>query len=132
MTKAVIRALLVVVIPVALLVLAAPAFAGQNILSWKDNSTTETTFYIVRKLGPRSGTASWYFRAQVGAGVTTYTDTGLVVGQTYCYKVRAVSLSGVSPYSNEAQGTAKISLTTCGLQRLVLSDGTVVYKWVCV
>lgn len=131
MTNAVIRALLVVVIPVALLVLAAPAFAGQNTLSWRDNSTSERTFYIVRKFGSCTSTAPWYFRAQVGAGVTTYTDTGLVVGQTYCYKVRAVSSSGVSPYSTPAQGTAKAS-PTCGLQRTVASDGTVTYKWACV
>jgi hypothetical protein len=62
--------------------------------------------------------------------VTIYTDTGLTVGQVYCYKVRAINNSGVSPYSNQNDGAAKPS-PTCGTVKTVTPDGTVTYTWVC-
>lgn len=112
------------------LALVAPAGAGQNILSWQDNSTNEKSFYIARKLGHCSAPGTWYFRASVGADIRTYTDTGLVTGQVYCYKVRAVNSYGVSAYCPPAEGTAKPS-PTCSTVKTTLPDGTVVYTWVC-
>jgi hypothetical protein len=110
------------------LVVTVPALAGQNVLTWRDTSSTEKTFQIARKVGPCSGSGTWYIRVSVGANVTTYTDTGLTVGQVYCYKVRAVNSSGISAYSNQAEGAAKPS---CGTLKTLAPDGTVTYTWVC-
>jgi hypothetical protein len=114
------------------LLLGSPtvAFAGQNILTWRDNSLNEKIFQIARKVGPCAATGTWYLRATVGPNVTTYTDTGLIIGAIYCYKVRATNATGVSMYSNQAEGTAKPS-PTCGMVKSVAPDGTVIYTWVC-
>ena len=37
----------------------------------------------------------------MGANVTSYSDSGLVDGETYCYRVLAYNAAGSSPYSNE-------------------------------
>ena len=116
----------------ALLVLGVtvPALAGQNVLVWRDNSSNEKSFQIARKVGPCSGSGTWYIRASVGADVTTYTDTDLTVGQVYCYRVRAINNVGASAYSNQSEGAAKTS-PTCGTVKTVAPDGTVTYAWIC-
>ena len=54
-------------------------------LAWVDNSNNETGFKIERSL---NGT-SWAQIATVGAGITSYNDTGLTCGTTYYYRVCA-------------------------------------------
>lgn len=117
-------------VSIATLGIVTPAMAGQNILSWNDNSNNEKGFQIARKVGACAGTGTWYIRTNVGPDVKTFTDTGLTIGATYCYKVRAYNGYGVSAYSNMAEGIAKPS-PTCGTVKTVLSDGTIVYTWVC-
>jgi hypothetical protein len=73
--------------------------SGIN-LSWADNSTDETGFRIERHSG-----GSFVQVATVGAGVTSYSDTGLSASTTYTYRVRAYNSAGNSAYSNEASAT---------------------------
>jgi hypothetical protein len=77
-------------------VVPAPA---QLTLSWQDNSTNESNFGVQRKTGT-SGTYSQI--ALVSANTTSYVDTSVTHGVTYCYRVDATNSSGASAYTNEA------------------------------
>jgi hypothetical protein len=78
--------------------------AGELRATWMDNSNNEEGFKIER----RTGTTQTYTQiAIVGANVTSYNDSGLVDGETYCYRVRAFNTAGTSPYSDEACAAAR-------------------------
>jgi len=82
--------------------LTATAASGSQInLEWMDNSTNEINFLIERS--PDSVTFNLV--AAVTTGVTNYTDTGLLLGSTYYYRVRAGNAGGNSGYSNVASAT---------------------------
>ena len=78
-------------------------------LTWVDNSQDESGFHIERKLGT-NGVFSVV--ASVGADVTSYSDSNLADGTTYCYRARAYNSAGNSPYSDEICGTTPASSTT--------------------
>lgn len=68
-------------------------------LDWTDNSGNEAGFAVQRALlGPRGG--GFIVVAQVGADVTTYTDTTFTAGKIYRYRVQAYNGAGASPWSN--------------------------------
>jgi hypothetical protein len=71
-------------------------------LRWNDNSTGETGFRIERSANNRKFSQI----ATVGAGVTTYANTGLRRGKTYYYRVRANGSPANSAYSNTASAKA--------------------------
>src|SRR3954451_665081 len=78
---------------------SAPALAAQLTLTWDDNSFNESGFRIRRKidgLGPMTRITT------VGQNITSYTDTGLMPGITYCYLVRAFNATDKSAVSNKA------------------------------
>ncbi len=73
--------------------------AAQLNLSWVDNSGGQANFIIERA----PGSAGTYTQiAQNSLGVTSYTDTTVSLGTTYCYRVAAVDSAGMSDYSNLA------------------------------
>ena len=85
--------------------LTATAVSSSQInLGWTDNSTNETGFKIERKTWS-GGTYAQI--ATVGAGVTTYPNTGLSASTEYYYRVRAYNTAGNSTYSNEAHATTQ-------------------------
>ncbi len=68
-------------------------------LNWVDNSGGTAQFVIER----RTGTTGTYGPiGTTGMGITTYTDSEIVAGTTYCYRVKAFNASETSSYSNEA------------------------------
>ncbi|HET6456663.1 MAG TPA: PQQ-binding-like beta-propeller repeat protein, partial [Armatimonadota bacterium] len=69
-------------------------------LDWADNSTDEYGFKIHRK---QAG-GTYAIVGSVGAGVTTWSDSGLLEGETYYYQVSAFQEGGYA-YSNEVQVT---------------------------
>jgi len=80
--------------------LAATAISTTRIdLSWTDNSADESGFQIERApdVGGVAGTFAQI--ASVGANVVTYSNTGLTVGTSYWYRVRAYNSIGTSAYS---------------------------------
>ena len=81
--------------------IATPISSSQINLSWQDNSSDEAGFKIERK----TGSGSYSQIATVGAGVTSYSNTGLTASTTYYYRVRAYNAVGNSDYSNEASAT---------------------------
>jgi len=68
-------------------------------LIWVDNATTETAYIIERKIGS-SGTFETLF--VTAADVQTFTDTNVVTGGIYSYRIRAYRSSDTqySPYSS--------------------------------
>lgn len=66
-------------------------------LNWQDNSSNETSFRIFRCTGSCSVITQV---GEVGANVTTFTDTTVTSGVAYRFAVRSVNAAGMSPYSN--------------------------------
>ncbi len=71
-------------------------------LNWTDNSSNETGFRIERA---GSSNGPWSFLTNVGAGVQTYTNTGLASSTTFYYRVFSYNGNGTSSPSNTASGT---------------------------
>ncbi len=74
---------------------------SQITLTWTDNSNNETSFLIERSTNGTSFTQI----TSVGAGVVSYTDSGLSSSTAYTYRIRAANSAGNSPYANTAQAT---------------------------
>jgi hypothetical protein len=84
----------------------APApIAGVLDLTWADNSDNENGFTIERKTGT-NGTFAQI--ASVSANINSYSDSALMVGTIYCYRVSAFNLGGMSAYSNERCAAARL------------------------
>jgi Divergent InlB B-repeat domain len=77
---------------------------AQLTLQWTDNSNNEDGFKIERKLGA-GGTFQQV--STTGPNATSFADTGLSNGTTYCYRLRAFNAGGDSSYTNEACGTTR-------------------------
>lgn len=71
-------------------------------LVWADNSSNESGFEIERSTDNFAGNVKLV--TTTGAGVRTFTDSGLTPDTTYEYRVRAVNTGGKSGYSNVATG----------------------------
>ena len=82
--------------------LAATAMSPSRIdLSWTDNSTYEQGFKVERSTSGGPFTVITF----VGANVTTWSNTSLVTGITYTYRVKAYEGPNDSVYSNTASAT---------------------------
>ncbi len=73
--------------------------ATSLVLSWTDNSSTETGFRIERS---SNGGETFAVVGLVGADVTSYVDTSLTAATTYTYQVRSVNAGGDSAPSGMA------------------------------
>ncbi len=119
-------------VPAAPSNLTATAVSSSQInLAWTDNSSNETGFKIERKAG--SG-GTWSQIATVGAGVTSYQNTGLSASTTYYYRVRATNSAGDSAYSNEANATTQappvtIPAAPSGLTATPVSSSQINLSW---
>ncbi len=81
-------------------------------LTWTDNASDESGFYIERASG---SSGPWAQIASVGAhastGSTTFINSGLQINTTYWYRVIAWNASGNSASSTPASGTTTNTLT---------------------
>ncbi|HQR38064.1 MAG TPA: M36 family metallopeptidase [Blastocatellia bacterium] len=101
--------------------LTATATSSSQInLAWTDNANNETGFKIERKTGS-GGTYAQI--ATVGAGVTTYSNTGLTASTAYYYRVRATNATGDSAYSNEANATTQAGGGGCSSSTTPITVG---------
>ncbi len=89
-------------VPLPPLNLTAAAISTTQIkLTWTDNSTDEDSFKVYRS----PDCSSWVLMTTLPANTTTYTDTGLTLNTTYCYKVKGYNSYGLGNPSNFAQAT---------------------------
>ncbi len=72
---------------------ATTVSATQINLAWADNSNNESLFKVDRCVGVNC--TNFAQVAQVGAGVTTFINTGLARNTTYRYRVRAFNSAGI-------------------------------------
>lgn len=78
--------------------------ASTALLLWTDNSRDEAVFEVERRV---VGSETLFtLLASLAQNTVTYTDTGLLEGTTYQYRVRAANDEGISAYTNT------VSLTT--------------------
>lgn len=75
-------------------------------LNWQDRSTTETSFEIERK----NGSMPFQTIATVPANVTRYVNTGLPPATQYTYRVRALTSTSETAYTNEATAATRAAL----------------------
>lgn len=67
-------------------------------ISWADRSSNESSFTLERRLG----LGAWMAVTTLGANATTHTDTGLLAGRSYSYRVKANNNAGSSGYNTSA------------------------------
>jgi fibronectin type 3 domain-containing protein len=90
------------IVPVAPSALGATAFTPtQVMLTWHDNSSSETGFKVERQ----KPDASWQEIGVARPDTPSYLDSGLTTGNTYTYRVRAVSGTYLTAYTSEASVT---------------------------
>ena len=101
--------------------------SSRVFLAWADNSGNEAGFRIQRKKG---ATGTYAEIATPGANATTYTDSdsALLDGTRYYYKVCAYNTAGNSPFSNEVNGTTLLATPT-GLSATAVSSSQVSLIW---
>jgi hypothetical protein len=85
---------------------ATASSSSQIDLTWQDNSSDESDFRIERS---PNGSTNWTEIGTVGAGVTSYHDSGLSCSTSYYYRVRAYRSGDArySSYSNTAVTTTR-------------------------
>ena len=83
-------------------VTATAASSSQINLTWRDNSSDEVAFQIVRGL---TSSGPWSVIAITGPNVTSYSNSGLNASTTYYYRVRANRVGSNTYYSNTAKAT---------------------------
>jgi hypothetical protein len=94
--------------------LAAPSNATATAKSetqidvgWQDNSSNETALEVHRSISGETGT--FELRATLAVDATAFSEQGLESGKQYCYRIRAVRLTGnktsYSGFSNTACAT---------------------------
>jgi hypothetical protein len=71
---------------------------GNNLLTWQDNSSSESGFWIER----RGSEGIWIRIATVGANTVSYLDDRADTQVSYNYRVKAINRSGASSWSEEA------------------------------
>jgi hypothetical protein len=88
----------------------AEAGAWWLTATWVQDPTSVVSEYSIERA---TGTGGTYAQiATTAAGVTTYVDSSVAAGTTYCYRVRAFNSAGYSPYSNVACNAPLMTVTT--------------------
>jgi len=77
--------------------------AGPQVrLTWTDNATDETGFFIERAEDGVTFSTLANMGANIGTGSVVFTDTTVISGTIYTYQVAAENVVGPSGYSNTA------------------------------
>ena len=99
----------------------ATAHGTQLTASWVDNSGGTAATRVERRVNTES---SFMALTHVPPGTNAYVDTSVEAGTTYCYRVLAYDDSGISPFSDEACGTAGAESTGLTVIVRTAGDGT--------
>ena len=109
---------------------AAIQTGPQVLLTWNDNATDETGFFIERSIGAGSFTLLTTAPAHTGTGSTTYSDASILPATTYHYRVTAVALGSRSAPTNTADAVVPaIPLAPTGLTAAAQAGPQVLLSW---
>ena len=104
---------------------SVPALSDTSVsLTWADVAG-EAGFLIQRSA---NGGSTWATAGTVGAGVTSFTDTGLTEATSYSYRVTATNAVGNSA-SSATQSVATLPSAPTGLTATVVSAAQVNLTW---
>ncbi|MBA3550996.1 fibronectin type III domain-containing protein, partial [Patescibacteria group bacterium] len=96
---------------------------------WQDNSQNETGFIVSRS----ENNSTWMVASQTGANVTAISDSSLVAGKTYYYRIQAYNPTGSNVSETVSITTAAQSMTSVPLQptslKAVYVNGKVQITW---
>lgn len=81
---------------------------NQVVLSWTDQSANESGFEIERALDGEA----FRILQQTGANIESFSDTTVIQGEIYVYRVRAYNDSTRSPYSNTVYADTNVNPQT--------------------
>jgi serine protease len=102
-------------------------------LTWTDNASNEGSFRLQRRLRNTDGTwGAWGFLAAPAANTTSFSNTGLLAGRTYQYRLRACNASGCSGWINSPWLTtpaATIPAAPTGLAGTAVSSSRIDLTW---
>ena len=98
-----------VISPNSLVVSTSATSSAQLNLTWNDRSSVEDGYKIERATGACSGFSQI---GTTGANIEAYSDSGLLNGTTYCYRVRAYDGATNSSYSSSVSGTTSMPAPT--------------------
>jgi photosystem II stability/assembly factor-like uncharacterized protein len=106
--------------------LAATASSSSQInLTWQDNANDESGYKIDRRL---TTTAPWVTIATTNSNVTSYSDTQLIDGTKYFYRVYAFNSNGNSNFSNDVNAITTMNAPT-NLVLQVVGNSQVSLSW---
>ena len=127
-----------ITVPAAPTNLTAPprTTSATVVMSWRDNSTNETSFTVNRSADngltwTAIATVASTGTAITGTGIVTYSDTNALIGSAYQYQVFAVNATGTSAASNTLS-VAQISppvAPTALTAAVRTTSATVVLNW---
>jgi len=101
--------------------LSSLGYAASVTLTWQDNSINEDGFKI-----ERAANAGTYAEiASVAPNTQSYTDSGVVAGTSYCFRIRSFNTSGASSPSNESCVTIPLTTFTLNLTKSGTGSGSV-------
>lgn len=100
---------------------------GQGVrLSWTDNSNNEEGFKVYRK----SSSVDWYQIATLEANQSTFTDTSIIAGEVYDYRVLAFNGISQSSFTNIVNVIASVSsLDVIGVRVMANNEHLSVEDW---
>ncbi|WP_193378525.1 fibronectin type III domain-containing protein, partial [Singulisphaera acidiphila] len=105
--------------------LTATATLGTTIqVSWQDVGN-ETGYKLERS---PNGSSNWTLIVELGADVTSYTNSGLTEYTTYYYRVLASNAAGNSPYSSFVSATTPLAAPD-NVVVTVVSGGQINLTW---
>jgi alpha-tubulin suppressor-like RCC1 family protein len=107
---------------------ATAVSSSQIDLSWTDISVNALGFIIERKTGYSGSWEQIVPQGGIGPDITFYSDTGLILGTTYYYRVIAFNKFGNSPYSVELN-SVPIIFTPTNLALTVVSSTQINLSW---
>ncbi len=103
----------------------------QTDLSWADNSNNENNFEIYRSLNQNSNFQLVHLAA---ANAISWSDTELVGGTTYYYKIKAINLNGSSVFDGPVSATTVANppapAAPTGLTLQIENSSSVRLNWV--
>jgi len=98
-------------------------------LSWTDNSLDEDAFQIERKSGACTDSGTWNRIVDTAVDATTYDDSGLDIGSTYCYRIRSHNAANVTSAWIEVEASTTVPPAPSDLAGSAASSTAIDLTW---